>query len=159
MQNVTGPILAKVLEYIKEHGETDGDEPDAKPKKSEEELKSFDADFVKVDQSTLFELIMVCRTPHDLAPPWHCVQVTNRQSVSQAANYMDSKDLLDLTCLTVANMIKGMDLWHFFSFVVVDEPPPFPVLPKRPRRSNRMGVLYSITGNGHFALPGMTCLH
>lgn len=32
---------------------------------------------------------------------------------------MDCKELLDLTCLTVANMIKGMDLSHTGSFVVV----------------------------------------
>jgi S-phase kinase-associated protein 1 len=49
---------------------------------SEEEAKEYDAAFVKVDQSTLFELIL-------------------------AANYLNIKPLLDLCCLTVANMIKG----------------------------------------------------
>ena len=49
---------------------------------SEEEAKEYDAAFVKVDQSTLFELIL-------------------------AANYMDIKSLLDLTCAKVASMIKG----------------------------------------------------
>lgn len=38
--------------------------------------------FVQVDQGTLFELIL-------------------------AANYLDIKGLLDVTCKTVANMIKG----------------------------------------------------
>ncbi|KAK6141015.1 hypothetical protein DH2020_025237 [Rehmannia glutinosa] len=44
--------------------------------------KTFDAEFVKVDQGTLFDLIL-------------------------AANYLDIKSLLDLTCETVANMMKG----------------------------------------------------
>ncbi|CAN1337772.1 SKP1-like protein 1, partial [Linum perenne] len=39
-------------------------------------------DFAKVDQATLFDLIL-------------------------AANYLNIKDLLDLTCQTVADMIKG----------------------------------------------------
>ncbi|VAH97694.1 unnamed protein product [Triticum turgidum subsp. durum] len=47
-----------------------------------EDLKSFDAEFVKVDQATLFDLIL-------------------------AANYLNIKGLLDLTCQTVADMIKG----------------------------------------------------
>uniref|UniRef100_N1QU10 SKP1-like protein n=1 Tax=Aegilops tauschii TaxID=37682 RepID=N1QU10_AEGTA len=47
-----------------------------------EDLKSFDAEFVKVDQATLYDLIL-------------------------AANYLNIKVLLDLTCQTVADMIKG----------------------------------------------------
>ena len=42
----------------------------------------WDANFVEVDQETLFELIL-------------------------AANYMDIKPLLDLTCAKVASMLKG----------------------------------------------------
>ncbi|MCP6508344.1 hypothetical protein NL478_26625, partial [Klebsiella pneumoniae] len=49
---------------------------------SGEDLKNWDADFVKVDQATLFDLIL-------------------------AANYLNIKGLLDLTCQTVADMIKG----------------------------------------------------
>jgi S-phase kinase-associated protein 1 len=45
-------------------------------------VQAFDAEFVKVDQSTLFDLIL-------------------------AANYLNIKSLLDLTCQTVAGMIKG----------------------------------------------------
>ncbi|GFP96082.1 skp1-like protein 1a [Phtheirospermum japonicum] len=44
--------------------------------------KAFDADFFIVDQATLFDLIL-------------------------AANYLNIKSLLDLTCQTVADMIKG----------------------------------------------------
>ncbi|PQM32970.1 SKP1-like protein 1A [Prunus yedoensis var. nudiflora] len=44
--------------------------------------KAWDTDFVKVDQATLFDLIL-------------------------AANYLNIKSLLDLTCQTVADMIKG----------------------------------------------------
>ncbi|KAL4296437.1 hypothetical protein GQ457_12G030650 [Hibiscus cannabinus] len=52
-----------------------------------DELKAWDADFVKVDQSTLFDLILI--------------------KPSLAANYLNIKSLLDLTCQTVADMIKG----------------------------------------------------
>ncbi|KAF5764373.1 putative S-phase kinase-associated protein [Helianthus annuus] len=78
LPNVTSKILSKVIEYCKKHVET----PNADEKVAEEDLKSFDADFVKVDQSTLFDLIL-------------------------AANYLNIKSLLDLTCQTVADMIKG----------------------------------------------------
>ncbi|KAH7574884.1 hypothetical protein JRO89_XS02G0017400 [Xanthoceras sorbifolium] len=47
----------------------------------DDDLKAWDADFVKVDQNTLFDLIL-------------------------AANYLNIKSLLDLTCQTVADMIK-----------------------------------------------------
>ncbi|CAI0554211.1 unnamed protein product [Linum tenue] len=72
LPNVTGGILAKVIEYCKKHRAAAADGG----------LKSWDEDFVKVDQNTLFDLIL-------------------------AANYLNIKDLLDLTCQTVANMMKG----------------------------------------------------
>ena len=59
LPNVTSKILAKVIEYCKKHVDS--------PKSSEnnvrqvdEELKTWDADFVRVDQATLFDLILVC---------------------------------------------------------------------------------------------------
>lgn len=79
LPNVNAKILAKVIEYCQQHVPA-GDE--SKSLKTEEELKAYDAEFCKVDQGTLFELIL-------------------------AANYLNIKPLLDLTCLTVANMIKG----------------------------------------------------
>ncbi|KAM1387840.1 hypothetical protein ACFX2I_016034 [Malus domestica] len=79
LPNVTSKILAKVIEYCRKHVEA------AKPEERpavDEDLKAWDAEFVKVDQATLFDLIL-------------------------AANYLNIKSLLDLTCQTVADMIKG----------------------------------------------------
>ncbi|KAM7273807.1 hypothetical protein ACFE04_028471 [Oxalis oulophora] len=73
--NVTATILAKVIEYCKKHSA-------ANDSTDRNLLKSWDADFVNVDQETLFDLIM-------------------------AANYLKIQSLLDLTCQTVANMIRG----------------------------------------------------
>ncbi|KAK6245580.1 hypothetical protein SCA6_008670 [Theobroma cacao] len=72
LPNVTSKILSKVIEYCKKHVEA--------PKS--DDRSASDADFVKVDQATLFDLIL-------------------------AANYLNIKSLLDLTCQTVADMIKG----------------------------------------------------
>jgi S-phase kinase-associated protein 1 len=81
LPNVSSKILAKVIEYCKYHVDNQkaGDD---KPATSEDEIKAWDLDFVKVDQATLFDLIL-------------------------AANYLNIKNLLDLTCQTVADMIKG----------------------------------------------------
>ncbi|KAJ7967147.1 SKP1-like protein [Quillaja saponaria] len=81
LPNVTGQILAKVIEYCKKHVEA-GVTNDKDIKTSDDTLKNWDAEFVKVDQGTLFDLIL-------------------------AANYLNIKSLLDLTCQTVADMIKG----------------------------------------------------
>ncbi|KAK4424041.1 SKP1-like protein 1A [Sesamum alatum] len=87
LPNVTSKILAKVIEYCKRHvdaaakANADGALTPA-DKVVDEDLKAFDAEFVKVDQGTLFDLIL-------------------------AANYLNIKSLLDLTCQTVADMIKG----------------------------------------------------
>ncbi|KAJ4715975.1 SKP1-like protein [Melia azedarach] len=80
LPNVTSTILSKVIEYCKKHVDARGEKKDDKAR--EDDLKNWDADFVKVDQNTLFDLIL-------------------------AANYLNIKSLLDLTCQTVADMIKG----------------------------------------------------
>ncbi|KAL6527475.1 SKP1-like protein 1A [Orobanche gracilis] len=89
LPNVTGKILAQVIEYCKRHVDAaaatsaaKADDKLASTTVTEDDLKSFDSDFVKVDQATLFDLIL-------------------------AANYLNIKSLLDLTCQTVADMIKG----------------------------------------------------
>ncbi|XP_044949475.1 SKP1-like protein 1 isoform X1 [Hordeum vulgare subsp. vulgare] len=94
LPNVDSKILFKIIEYCKKHVQaspkpTDsGTAADANSSASTaaavpaEDLKRFDAEFVKVDQNTLFDLIL-------------------------AANYLNIKGLLDLTCQTVADMIKG----------------------------------------------------
>ncbi|CAL9177820.1 unnamed protein product [Musa hybrid cultivar] len=84
LPNVTSKILAKVVEYCKKHVDAAArsSSSDDAPSVTEEDLKTWDADFVKVDQATLFDLIL-------------------------AANYLNIKGLLDLTCQTVADMIKG----------------------------------------------------
>ncbi|XP_030527222.1 SKP1-like protein 1B [Rhodamnia argentea] len=77
LPNVTSRILSKVIEYCKKHVDADRASSVA-----DDDLKAWDAEFVKVDQATLFDLIL-------------------------AANYLNIKGLLDLTCQTVADIIKG----------------------------------------------------
>ena len=81
LPNVNSKILAKVIEYCNKHVHNAAvDTTNASG--GGEDLKSWDAEFVKVDQATLFDLIL-------------------------AANYLNIKGLLDLTCQTVADMMKG----------------------------------------------------
>ena len=60
LPNVTSKILAKVIEYCKYRVDSSKGSDD-KPTVSDEEKKQWDLDFVKVDQATLFELILVRR--------------------------------------------------------------------------------------------------
>lgn len=82
LPNVTGPILDRTLQYCRWHHEHPSPVGEDGTVQEHQEATVWDQDFVKIDQATLFELIL-------------------------AANYMDIKPLLDLTCKTVANMIKG----------------------------------------------------
>lgn len=68
LPNVTSKILAKVIEYCKKHVDSSNSEGRA----TEEELKTWDAEFVKVDQATLFDLILVSDSlsPIDLFLLW-----------------------------------------------------------------------------------------
>ncbi|KAM0828330.1 hypothetical protein ACQ4PT_067627 [Festuca glaucescens] len=76
LPNVGSEILAMVIEYCNRHVASSSSE------KEEEDLRSFDDGFVKVEQHTLFDII-------------------------RAANYLDVKQLLDLCCQTVADSIKS----------------------------------------------------
>lgn len=84
LPNVKGNVLKKVVEYMSYHVDNPAKviEKPLKSSNMAEVVSQWDADFVDVDQELLFELIL-------------------------AANYMDIKPLLDLTCAKVASMIKG----------------------------------------------------
>ena len=84
LPNVKASVLKKVIDFCEHHKAEPMTEIE-KPLKSAvmaEVVQKWYADFVNVEQVLLFELIL-------------------------AANYMDIKPLLDLTCATVASMIKG----------------------------------------------------
>lgn len=53
--NVTSKILSKVIVYCKKHVDT----PKTDDKTAEDDLRAFDAEFMNVDQGTLFDLILV----------------------------------------------------------------------------------------------------
>ena len=59
-------------------------------------ISDWDASFLRVDQGTLFELIL-------------------------AANYLDMKGLLNVTCGTVANMIKGKTVEEIRKYFKIQE--------------------------------------
>jgi len=84
LPNVKGPVLRKVIEFCEHHLKEPMTEIE-KPLKSgnmADVVQKWYADFADLEQVLLFELIL-------------------------AANYMDIKPLLDLTCATVASMLKG----------------------------------------------------
>ncbi|MQM13821.1 hypothetical protein Taro_046750 [Colocasia esculenta] len=87
LANVTGKILALVVEYCRKHAQVETGGGHARSTGLEDQvldegLVAWDAEFVKLDQDTLFDLLL-------------------------AANYLEVTELLDLTCQTVANMMKG----------------------------------------------------
>jgi len=83
LPNVESKALSKVIEYVKHHHNNKADEIEKPLKgKIEDVISKWDKAFLEIDQSLLIELIM-------------------------AANYLNIKDLLDLTCAKVASMIKG----------------------------------------------------
>lgn len=52
--------VRQVIEFCKFHVEANA-KVDDKPAKTEDEIKQWDSEFVKVDQTTLFDLILVSR--------------------------------------------------------------------------------------------------
>jgi S-phase kinase-associated protein 1 len=74
LKEVTGKILSKIVEYLQYHyqnGENSG-----------KDIIGWDLNFFKMDDETLFSIIL-------------------------AANYLDYPELLDACCKVVANEIKG----------------------------------------------------
>ena len=83
IQNVNSSILRKVIQWATYHKQDPPvSDDDENQEKRSDDISSWDADFLKVDQGTLFEIIL-------------------------AANYLDMKGLLDVSCKQVANMIRG----------------------------------------------------
>ncbi|EDV18896.1 uncharacterized protein TRIADDRAFT_34476 [Trichoplax adhaerens] len=83
LQNVNNAILELVVKWAEHHKDDPPppDDDDIREKRTDD-IDPWDQEFLKVDQGTLFEIIL-------------------------AANYLDIKGLLDSACKTVANMIKG----------------------------------------------------
>lgn len=83
LDNITGPILERILNWCTHHRADPAPSPDQDTRqRNSDDIDAWDTEFCNVDQGTLFE--MMC-----------------------AANYLNIKPLLDLTCKSVANMIKG----------------------------------------------------
>ena len=82
LSNVSAAVLDKVIEYCQHHKDDPPLSEEQVEEKRREEITGWDADFVKVPQNELFELIL-------------------------AANFLDNKPLLELGCKAVANMIRG----------------------------------------------------
>ncbi|KAH8269861.1 hypothetical protein KR018_008140, partial [Drosophila ironensis] len=83
LPKVNSMILKKVLLWATHHkDDPQVAEEDENNESRTDDISSWDADFLNVDQGTLFELIL-------------------------AANYLNIQGLLDVTCKTVANMIRG----------------------------------------------------
>ncbi|VDD83495.1 unnamed protein product [Mesocestoides corti] len=80
---VNAAILKKVLQWCNYHkDDPPQQEDDENKERRTDDISSWDQEYLRVDQGTLFELIL-------------------------AANYLDIKGLLDTCCKSVANMIKG----------------------------------------------------
>ncbi|XP_034947886.1 S-phase kinase-associated protein 1-like isoform X2 [Chelonus insularis] len=87
LSEVNSTILRKVIEWATYHQDDPlplEDNDIMVPKRSDD-ISEWDANFLKVDQKILFEIIA-------------------------AANYLDVKGLMEVSCKTVANMIKGRSL-------------------------------------------------
>ena len=96
LPNVKDAVLRKVIEYCTHYTKEEAMTPIQTPLKSgkvEDLVQLWYANFVKVDQALLFKLVT-------------------------AANFMDIKPLLDLTCLAVSVLIKVSQLSTLFFIVL-----------------------------------------
>ena len=77
LPNIGAAILEKIILWASHHKNDDNVEGG-----TDDDISEWDSEFLKVDQKTLFGLIL-------------------------AANYLDIQPLLETTCKTVANLIRG----------------------------------------------------
>ncbi|KAI9076974.1 hypothetical protein K1719_041050 [Acacia pycnantha] len=83
LDNVNSVTLAKVIEYCKKHAEATTEDSEAgNDAGGAEELKKWGAEFLRVDNDLLSKILV-------------------------AANYMDIKNLFDLSCQAIADKIKN----------------------------------------------------
>lgn len=87
LPNVKSSVLRKVWEWAEHHKDDKPKDEDNRPKddnnkKKEDTISEWDAEFLNVDHSTLFDLIL-------------------------AANYLNIKGLLEVTTKNLASMMKG----------------------------------------------------
>jgi S-phase kinase-associated protein 1 len=81
--NIKGLIMKKVVEFCQHHPDTPLNPTDEQQLEMRTKpLEGWDQDFVRVPLATLFEMIL-------------------------AANFLDLKPMLDVTCKAVSEMIKG----------------------------------------------------
>ena len=84
LPRVSSDILRLIIDWSTYHKDDkvyENNNDDYKERRIDD-IPKWDVDFLKVDQSTLFEIIL-------------------------AASYLDINDLLEVGCQTVANMMKG----------------------------------------------------
>nr|GEV12360.1 SKP1-like protein 1B [Tanacetum cinerariifolium] len=77
----TSATISKIIEYCKKHAES-SKKDDNDDDKTVEDLKSFDAEFVKLDTDIIQDILL-------------------------AANYLNIKKLIDLMCQSISDRIKG----------------------------------------------------
>ena len=83
VHNVESEALKKIIDYVEYHDIYPAEEIEKPLRgKVEDVICDWDKKFLEMDYSLLIELIM-------------------------ASNYLDMKNLLDLTCAKIANLIKG----------------------------------------------------
>ncbi|GJR38034.1 putative nuclease HARBI1 [Tanacetum coccineum] len=83
LPSIASGTLSKIIEYCKKHAESPKkDDNDDNDEKAVEDLKSFDAEFAKLDMAIIQDILL-------------------------AANFLEIKKLTDLMCQTIADTIKG----------------------------------------------------
>ena len=114
LPNVNSAILRKVIQWATYHkDDPPPPEDDENKEKRTDDISSWDADFLKVNSHIasrirVREISRVLEISTVNIPTIHSqVDQGTLFELILAANYLDIKGLLDVTCKTVANMIKG----------------------------------------------------